>query len=386
MVLPGSAAPQLSALTLRKVVQAMAKLAFLLPDQVFAMMDAGLLPVLRRRLGGGGGVGGGGASGAGAPAAVGTVEHPPLGRDDSTRSREAVPADLLGDLLLLVAVLLPPLPNDTGEDEIVELGASASFDDPDAATVANALDGAAAVATAAPGGAVGDAPSGATTPPAQWSCPACTYMNAPAVGICGMCGSANPDGPAASSGQATAGAAMWSCDRCTYTNAATMPQCEMCQAPNPLAPSLPDKAAFGATVNVLGGAGGQPSGASAASVFTSGVTPPTPLRQLLAERRGDLATFGEALLQPLVRIASQAVDDTVRSRVMLVLASYTYHTPARVLRMLLATDGQELPSVIAGTVLGVRDVCALSTHLCMYVVCVYVSPPQLHCPVTASCR
>ena len=129
-----------------------------------------------------------------------------------------------------------------------------------------------------------------------------------------------------------------------------MPKCEMCQAANPHMKGLQ-----AAPSGAMGPLSTGTATASAASVFKGGAVQQRTLRELYASRRGDMASIGDQLLHPLLRIASHAVNDAVLFRVMLVLTSFVHYCPCHVLRGLLATFGHDLPSVVA---------CKYSSRVC----------------------
>jgi hypothetical protein len=87
-------------------------------------------------------------------------------------------------------------------------------------------------------------------PPAQWGCPACTFLNEPTRSFCEMCGTTNPRpstaAVASSSGHAAlfdvlsgSGAGEWNCRACTMKNAPRSRVCALCGSlnPNPIVPT-----------------------------------------------------------------------------------------------------------------------------------------------------
>jgi len=281
------------------------------------MFDAGVLAVLRRHLGGGrdddhgeGAVGGD------------TSPDDPRNRDSHATSA-SLSAAWIGDMLLLVSVLMPALPADgtTEADALVQLEASTSSPVVPPASTASG-----------PGEETRSTPAAA----AMWNCSVCTFANEPSAWNCSMCGTSNPS-PAAAPTHSDA-ASPWSCPRCTYTNAPTMAHCEMCSAPNP----CPAPPSSGSKEPTHGDSPG-------AAVFTSPPLEQRTLAEVLGSRRGDMESIGDQLLEPLLRVASQAVDDTVRYRVLHALTSFAHFCPVSTLSSLLSTLAHELPSVVACT-------------------------------------
>eukprot|EP00753_Platysulcus_tardus_P003806 PLAT12492.32.p1 GENE.PLAT12492.32~~PLAT12492.32.p1 ORF type:complete len:3532 (+),score=1996.96 PLAT12492.32:1397-10597(+) len=76
-----------------------------------------------------------------------------------------------------------------------------------------------------------DKAAAAAPPPADWSCPACTFRNKAKDGICGVCGSARPGLPAPEAAKPDDGS--WECPVCTLRNAADAAKCAVCNNDRP---------------------------------------------------------------------------------------------------------------------------------------------------------
>jgi len=68
-------------------------------------------------------------------------------------------------------------------------------------------------------------------PAVEWTCPACTAINAAKNAKCDMCDTANPNAP-----KGAGGGGPWVCVSCTYNNGAANRRCQMCDTPNPANP------------------------------------------------------------------------------------------------------------------------------------------------------